>query len=182
MVSLIGQTVDDWVYVLDELVLHDSNTEWASNEFRERTLPFFRNTMMPMRVSVYGDATGNSKRSQASRTDWQIVRDLFGRYKTDYKATFHVNSSNPAVKDRVNCVNARLRNQAGERQLLIHPRCKQLILDLERVRWKADPDGNLLAEIDKSDPDRTHASDALGYMIASEFAMRPSARIPGIAR
>jgi len=109
MVSLIGQTVDDWVYVLDELVLHDSNTEWASNEFRERTLPFFRNTMMPMRVSVYGDATGNSKRSQASRTDWQIVRDLFGRYKTDYKATFHVNSSNPAVKDRVNCVNARLR-------------------------------------------------------------------------
>ena len=76
------------------------------------------------------------------------------------------------MKDRTNCVNAMLRNQAGERRLLIDPKCKQLILDLERVRWKNDTQGNTLAELDKSDPERTHVSDALGYVIAHDFGMR----------
>jgi phage terminase large subunit len=76
------------------------------------------------------------------------------------------------VRDRVNCVNAKLCNQAGTRRLLIDARCKQLIQDLERVHWKTDSNGNPLNEIDKSDPARTHTSDALGYMIASQFSMR----------
>jgi phage terminase large subunit len=62
-------------------------------------------------------------------------------------------------------------NEAGERRLQIHPDCKQLIQDLERVHWKSDVNGNMLAEIDKSDPARSHTSDALGYMIARDFAM-----------
>lgn len=52
-----------------------------------------------------------------------------------------------------------------------HPDCKQLILDFERVHWKADLNGNSLPDIDKSDPTRTHLSDALGYMVAREFGM-----------
>jgi phage terminase large subunit len=71
-------------------------------------------------------------------------------------------------------VNARLRNQTGLRRLFIDPHCKQLIQDFERVHWKTDPSGNTLAEIDKSDPTRTHVSDALGYMIAKEFGMYPA--------
>ena len=61
----------------------------------------------------------------------------------------------------------------GERRLLIDPKCKQLILDLERVHWKTDSSGNMLSDIDKSDPAGTHVSDALGYMIARDFGMRP---------
>jgi hypothetical protein len=76
------------------------------------------------------------------------------------------------VKDRANCVNAMLRNQAGERRLLIDPGCKQLVQDFERVHWKADPNGNALADMDKSDHKRTHVSDALGYLITQEFGMR----------
>ena len=64
---------------------------------------------------------------------------------------------------------------AGIRTLSIDPRCKQLIQDLERVQWKQDVNGNMIHEIDKSDPARTHASDALGYMISREFGMRPAA-------
>jgi hypothetical protein len=40
------------------------------------------------------------------------------------------------------------------------------------VHWKADPNGNALADIDKADPQRTHVSDAVGYMIVQEFGMR----------
>jgi phage terminase large subunit len=64
-----------------------------------------------------------------------------------------------------------LYNQAGERRLVVDPSCKELITDFERVHWKTDAKGNMSPDIDKSDPQRTHLSDALGYMIAQEFGM-----------
>ena len=40
------------------------------------------------------------------------------------------------------------------------------------MSWKVDPHGNQLADLDKSDPMRTHLSDAAGYFLAREFPMR----------
>ena len=77
-------------------------------------------------------------------------------------------------KIRLNCVNAMLRNQADGDDCSIDPGLQAAHQDFERVRWKSDPNGNLLGDIDKSDPMRSHASDALGYMIAREFPMRAS--------
>jgi hypothetical protein len=111
-------------------------------------------------------------RTSASRTDWQIIKNFFGRYPDLYHVGFRLPSANPPVKDRVNCVNAVLHNHAGEHRLLIHPACKHLIRDLEQVCWKADPHGNVLADLDKSDPMRTHVSDALGYCLSREFPMQ----------
>ena len=89
-----------------------------------------------------------------------------------FDVTFRVPSANPPVKDRINCVNAVLRNHAGQHRLLVNRSCKQLIGDFEQVTWKADPHGNALADLDKSDPMRTHVSDAVGYLVAREFSMR----------
>jgi len=101
------------------------------------------------------------------------VREFLARYPERYHTKFCVTASNPPVKDRANCMNARLRNHAGERRLMIDGSCRELIQDLERVHWKCDANGNTWAEIDSSDSQRTHLSDALGYMIAREFGMRP---------
>ena len=49
------------------------------------------------------------------------------------------------------------------------PHCQHLIQDFEQVSWKADPHGNPLVELDKSDPKRTYVNDALGYLVAREF-------------
>jgi len=134
-----------------------------------------------VQIQVYGDAAGKSRHTSAPRTDWQTVEDFFRRYFC--KLERRVPSTNPLVKDRVNCVNAMLRNQAGDRRLLIDPKCKQLILDFERVHWKTDLNGNPLVDIDKSDPMRSHVSDALGYMIAYEFGMRGKyGEMPGWVR
>jgi hypothetical protein len=172
MCSVIGQHKDKWVYVLQEMTLPDSHTGAACEAFLERTRPWMAGQYLPIRVDVYGDATGEARRSSASRTDWQLVREFFGRHRDRYQPVFHVGPSNPAVRDRVNCVNAKLRNQAGERRLLVDAGCQELIRDFERVRWKTDCSGNPLNDIDKSDPARTHASDALGYMIATQFPMQ----------
>jgi Terminase large subunit, T4likevirus-type, N-terminal len=181
MCAVIGQREGDHVHILDELVLPDSNTPAACQAFSEWLARSRPHSPFAVHIHTYGDAAGNGRHTSASRTDWQTVDDFFRRYYCQF--TRRVPSSNPLVKDRVNCVNAMLHNQAGHRRLLIDPRCKQLILDLERVHWKSDVHGNALPDIDKSDPMRSHVSDALGYMIACEFGMRGKAgEIPGSPR
>ena len=193
--SVLGQMADGRVHILDELVLPDSHTLAACEEFLNRTKqlmiapePFeppgdedtreaFEEMLRQyqpthLNVYVYGDATGEQRKTSASRTDWQIVKDFFGRYADRFKVQFRVPSSNPPVKDRINCVNALLQSHAGQHRLLIDWRCKELIKDFEQVCFKTDPHGNQLADLDKSDPMRTHASDAIGYLIAREFPMR----------
>jgi hypothetical protein len=170
MCSVLVQVFKGVVCVLEEMILPDSNTLSACEEFLRRTDKW--NFGFPLNIDVYGDATAEQRRTSASRTDWQIVKEFFGRYPDRFQVGFHVPRVNPAVKDRVNCVNAKLRNHAGEHRLFIDQNCKHLIQDLEQVSWRADPNGNLLVELDKSDRARTHVSDALGYLIAREFPMR----------
>ena len=50
--------------------------------------------------------------------------------------------------------------------LRLRPGSQQWIQEFERVHWTADPNGNAVAVIDKTDPQRTQVSDAVGYMIA----------------
>ena len=61
-------------------------------------------------------------------------------------------------------VNGKLRNADGVRQLLIHPKCGELIKDFEQVSFKENSQ-----VIDKEkDSKRTHLSDALGYLVWQE--------------
>jgi hypothetical protein len=57
-----------------------------------------------------------------------------------------------------------LRSAGDETRLLIDPKCRELILDLEQVSFKPGSEN-----IDKEkDPQRTHLSDALGYLVCQE--------------
>jgi hypothetical protein len=173
MCSVIGQRDGNRLYLLDEIVLPDSNTYKACDAFMEWLAVNRPSSHFPPQIQVYGDAAGNGRQTSATRTDWQTIDDFFRR--TWCKFERRVSSTNPFVKDRVNCVNAMLCNHAGEHRLIMDSKCKNLILDFERVHWKSDGNGNTLGEIDKSDPQRSHVSDALGYMIAYEFGMRGKA-------
>jgi hypothetical protein len=159
------------VRVLDEIVLRDSHTP-AACEALLNWVKMNRPAYYPVELSVYGDASGENRHTSASRTDWQMIRDFLDRQKSDFRSSFRVPDANPLVKDRTNCVNAMLRNHFGQSRLRIDPRCKQLIRDLEQVCWKTDANDNPLMDLDKSDPMRTHVSDALGYMISCEFPMQ----------
>jgi hypothetical protein len=69
-------------------------------------------------------------------------------------------------RPRVNAVNARLLDTEEVVHLLIAPRCRELIQDLEEVVAKR---GSTTGDIDKSDGRRTHVSDELGYYLDTQF-------------
>ena len=160
--------------ILEELFLENRTTYEVCDEFlalieelREK------HSIERIIVYVYGDPAGESRHSNAQRTDWQIIRDFGRQHEKKMQLNFRVRSDHPPVKDRVNCVNWLCQAANGDRRLLVHKRCKNLIADLEQVGWKTNTAGVIRAELDKdTDKMRTHISDALGYMIEREWPMR----------
>jgi hypothetical protein len=162
-------TVRKVVRVLAEIVLANSNTMEAAGAFIG-WLDALKTDYQPKQVRIYGDASGNSRTTKSSRTDYELIREAFRR--TEYAITMRTNTANPPVKDRVNTLNAALSNAAREHRLLIDPGCRELLKDLRQVRWARDAAGNVTGELDKSDSQRTHTSDALSYLVAQELGLR----------
>lgn len=157
------------VHVLDEIILPNSNTQEACDEFLRRVGPWIAR-QNAVSLKLYGDAAGGA-RSTAGKSDYQIIREFFRR-TPEFQVSYHVPAANPAVRDRVNAVNSKLCSAAGVVGLFVDPKCKRLMKDLEQVIWKADGNGNLTGEIDKTNSQLTHVSDALGYLIETEFGLR----------
>jgi hypothetical protein len=107
-------------------------------------------------ITVYPDASGDSRKTNnASESDISLLR----------KAGFmvRVNPANPAVKDRINSMNAMLCNTYDERRLLVNTgRCPRFTESLEKQVYN-----------DKGEPDKTlgfdHPNDAAGYFIAYRY-------------
>jgi Terminase large subunit, T4likevirus-type, N-terminal len=157
MCSIVAQRQGERIMVLDEIVMSRASTFQACDEFWRR---FHRYTAGGL--IVYGDASGNNLKTSGS-TDYQMIREFFLRTplrSVDYR----VPRANPAVRDRVLMVNAKLRSASGDVQMRIAPQCRELIKDFEEVVWKP---GTTMIDKDR-DPKRTHLSDALGYLVWQE--------------
>lgn len=135
--------------VLEELSIKTTSTLECGQEVIARGY-------VPSRMTVIGDAAGYSSSTIAMagagmRSDYAILQGLGFRDIISPKF-------NPLILDRVAALNAKLRTRDKKIGLLIDPKCEELIEDLVRVGYK--PGSRI---IDKSDPKRTHMTDALGY-------------------
>jgi hypothetical protein len=182
VICQIEDTTKDWrrpydgrkvVRVLEEIVLPNSNTVSAAEEFIHRVSEY-ENVPDRIALTVYGDASGNSQTTKASRTDYELIREVFRRH-SEFRLEVRPKRSNPLIQDRVNTMNNALQSTSGKRLVIVDPKCKELIKDFRQVKWKRDANNNTLRELDKSAHDRTHVSDALGYLVAKEFGMYPFA-------
>ena len=159
------------ITVLQEMCLPDSSTHEMCMEFVARTEKY-RALLNghKLRVRIYGDRSGQSRKT-VGESDYEAVRDFF-RQHSEYAITFHLSKSNPAVRERVNAVNAMLCNAAGEVRTQIDTSLTELITDFRQIQWKRDSSGNTTGQIDKSDMKRTHVSDAYGYFVQKEFGLQ----------
>jgi phage terminase large subunit len=167
------------VRVLDEIVLPNSNTVSAAEEFIRRVSDY---DGLPDHVAlnIYGDASGSSHTTKASRTDYELIREVFRRH-SEFTINMRPNRSNPLIQDRVNTMNNALQSASRRRDIFVDPKCKELIKDFRQVKWRRDANGNSIRDLDKSTRERTHVSDALGYLVAKEFGMYPPAgERPGV--
>lgn len=156
----IVQTDGQKVWAIDEIALRDTNTAAMGRAVLSKYGSHRAG------IAVYGDAAGMN-RSTAGKSDYAILHELGLKDQ-------RVARSNPSVRDRVNSMNALLENVDGGARLFHHPRCAHLRKDLETVEWSENGDG-----LDKSNPERTHATDAIGYFVEREFPLRIERPDPG---
>jgi PBSX family phage terminase large subunit len=133
MTAVVFQIIDDTVMVHDEAFLENSDTYKMADYLIKKN---YIGDVIP-------DSTGRNRKT-SGKSDHEILRE----------SGFNVlPTHNPFVTDRVNNVNRLFTNN----QIIINPKCKKLINDLNKVSWK----DNKLDQ--KTDPMLTHISDALGY-------------------
>lgn len=144
------------LHVFDELVVRNSNTAEMCRTIAERYGSHRAGLVH------YGDATGRARNTAASMSDYQIIYDFF---KSQIGGcTMRFKAANPFVKDRVNALNSLLQSADLKRHCFIHPKNRHLIKDLLDVSYKEGT-----SEIDKSDIERTHSSDGVGYWADFDF-------------
>ena len=159
MKSVVSRQLKGFVKVLDVITAYDT-PELADNIISD---------CGDYILNLYPDATGQA-RSRQGFSDFEILRRKFDNAGIQY--SMHYPAQNGLVRDRVNAVNSIFENAKGESHILIHPRCKPLIRDLQQVSYLKNS-----REVDKTNADLTHSSDALGYYIVRKFPIRAKWRV-----
>ncbi len=166
MAWVVGQHRPDEAWALSEIeILGGATTLAACREFLRRYPVETYNPKGKRVLNVYGDATGKSHGTKSTETDYDIIASALRPHWPQIR--FNVPASNPPVTDRVNAVNAMMKNAAGDVRYYIHPDCKSLADDYAQVSYKAGT-----RDIDKREKTRTHFSDADGYRLVAEYAVR----------
>lgn len=134
MTATVIQLINNKIHVIDEVYLRNSDTYKMCDQLKKMGLNGAR---------VIPDSTGRNRKT-SGQSDFDILRSN----------GFTIESThNPFVTDRTNNVNRLF----GLNEIIIDPKCKKLITDLEKVVWK---DNKLDQKTDKL---LTHISDSLGY-------------------
>lgn len=159
------------VNVLEEISLPGSSTHEMAEEFLHRMEKYTRLISGRLQVRIYGDPAGNTIHTNAHDSDYDIIRQYLRR-QSSVEATMCVETSHPLVRQRTARVNGLMKNAAGDRNLWVDPSCTELIADFQEVGWAVDSHGVMTSQLNKKNPKRTHMSDALGYLVWSEFGVQ----------
>ena len=143
------------IRVVEEISLHHQG---EGDLMTQRMCDTIKEKYPNNRYIAYPDSTGSARGSSAQYSDIEIVRRN--------KIQVNVKHINPRVVNRVNAMN----KQLADNNILINTSCKGLIGDLEKVTNKQGT-----REIDKSNKNLTHMTDAFGYSVFWEFpVIKPS--------
>lgn len=136
---------------IDEICMRGSNTDEVCDELKRR----YPNS----RIIMYPDPAGRQRKTSAGgKTDISILQNA--------GFSVQVRNSHTPIRDRVNSVNAKLKNTHGQRNLFIDPKCKQIINSLEKMVYKPG------TSIIEKDGELDHMADAVGYLTDFLYPLR----------
>ena len=145
MSACVAQIEKDKVYFLDEVIIYSSNTDEMCQEIHDRY-----GTKIP--IFIYPDPAARQRKTSAGgRTDLSILQNAGFKVKVKHR--------HPAIRDRVNAVNSKLKDSKGQRHIFISNSCKTLIKGLQRQIYKEN------TNIPDKESGYDHMNDALGYLI-----------------
>jgi len=161
MAWTLGQKRSEHFHFFDEIWLKKSHTPEAAEVLAQKILEL----NPKYGIILAGDASSKSgQRAAAGQSDYDIICQTLDRY--NIKWDNQTPDSNPGIKDRINTMNSKLRAATGETFITYNPvKCPHLKKDFDRVVWKTGTDR--LFEDQTKDPDLTHSSSGVGYLVCA---------------
>ena len=151
MCAVVSVIENEKVIVIDEIQIYSSNTNEMCEEINNR--------YKGKKIVVYPDPSARQRKTSAGGlTDLAILKNFGLEVKCRNTA--------PLVRDRINSVNAKLKNVAGKNNLFILNSCKNVIKSIERQIYKEG------THIPDKDSGFDHMNDALGYLIEFNFPIK----------
>jgi len=139
-----AQIIKNEIHIWDELHIRGSSTDDVVEEIKRR----YPNST----IVIYPDPACRQKKTSAGgKTDLSIL--------VNAGFTVRARQNHTPVRDRVNSVNAKLKNANGVRSLFVDPKCKHTIDSLQRLTYKEGT-----TQIDK-DSGWDHQADSVGYLV-----------------
>jgi hypothetical protein len=139
------KTNEDIMHIIDEVEIFGSDTNEIAQEIKFR--------YPSSKVFVFPDPSGSRRQTSSSgKSDHIILEEAGFIVKAPRK--------HDPVRDRINALNARLKNANGTVNLYIAANCKKTISSLEKHAYKAG------TQIPDKDSGHDHQFDALSYKIA----------------
>lgn len=126
---VIGQHYKNQIWILDEVVLHDGDTDTAAMAVIDRCNE--RGYSLRQGLFVYGDAAGRSPHSNTGESDYLRLREYYKPFNPQFRNLMY----NPLIKDSINAIRLKLSDTRGMATMFIHPRCETLKLQLKTAPW-----------------------------------------------
>lgn len=149
--AVVMVRVKDKLYAIDEISMHNSNTQELADELKSR--------YPKSQITVYPDPSGSARKTSANGlTDHTILQNAGFQVKAPRR--------HDAVRDRINAINARFCSADGVRHLFISKKCKYTIESLDKYCFKEG------TQIPDKDSGFDHMFDALSYAVAYLHPLR----------
>lgn len=144
--------VSDTYDAVDQVYLQDATVEQMCAALADRLRQYGERYLSERgALAFFGDYSGDARTATSSYSAWQQIRHAFTH------AEYHMRAQGP-IADRMDAVNAALRNAKGDVRVRVSPRCVELVNDLEYVTSAMLYSQSKTARM-------THASDAFGYFV-----------------
>lgn len=160
--AIAFQYVGDVFHFFAEVVVEGIRTGQSCDELADKGV-----LDLPVpNFYVCGDASGRSRDTRNKKSDYTIIMDFLGNYKTKDGRSLVVENlvplANPPVRSRHNTVNTYCHNSLGERRLYIYKACDVAHEGMRLVQLRKGAD-----YVEDDTPAYQHVTTAIGYGVMS---------------
>ncbi len=162
MAWVLAHKTEDKVFYFDEIVLENTTTSKACEEFCRR-YPNHKG-----KIIINGDASGDNRSCTSEYTNYVIIKKKLLSY--GYDADIKIKPFNPPIKNRVAAFNAKVRNANGDIGLYVSPKCEKLLYNIKNLKYiegtsKIDVPNYRQIKQSKELKFLSHPFDAASYLV-----------------
>ena len=172
MMWCLAHVTANKVFFFDEIVLENVTTEDTIQEVIRR-YPDHKGAII-----INGDAAGTFRNTQSEIDNYKIIVNALRRHYPKNPIHVVIRLSNPRIKHRITVWNNMVLDPRGQRRIIIDPKCKWLLYNMEELKYKPGTDiidlpthQNLRDDNEKRF--LMHIFDAASYLVERYFLIRP---------